>query len=382
MSKSRSLSFLAASVLGLTVGVGMAASPISTAHAALPKLKPPPKKNVQNLRPGLTKIKPTVPKAEPVPEPWKTTDIIDSRIDVSAQYALMRMFRGSLFEQYTASQILSAVKDGRVGGVYIADQKVPALQAKAAGDTWWTMVPKWASMICYEKPANKSPLMVMAKGVEKQPQILDEAMSQAFWACGFDPVTPRGYAPNLPAKQPRKKQKCDDEKGTASIEVSVLFDGKPLSGHDVTLSGPKHSSGTSNGAGVVRFSGLPAGDYVVSWASTEGFEMRVREVAGTCAYTVTASAGETAPGPSCDVHKWHEVFNQCGLKHAMGAAACVLEAHGEYWKGQAKGPDAEAAWDALEGLAECYSDTDTNHDNANACHEKANKASHCSITPE
>ncbi len=328
------------------------------------------KKAVQQLRPL------QAPAQEP--EPWTTTDIIDARIDVSAQYSLMRMFGGNVFEQFTASQILSAVKDGRIGGIYIANQQVPALRARAAGGNYWTMIPQGLSSVCYDQPAGKPPIIVMREGIAKTPAVVDDAIADAFWFCNVGEVEPRGYAANLPPKQPRTKQGCEDAKGTGDIVVTVRRGGKAVAGHTVTLTGVVDRTGTSNASGLVTFAALPAGGYVVSFSDgAGGYEMISREVRGTCHVTVAADlahAGKTAPA-ACDPSKYAKEFDKCGLPLFGAAVKCVANVHAKYWT--AGGGD-KGARGALSALLGCYKLPSQVQGEVDACRKKANAASGCS----
>lgn len=354
--------------LAATCAIAAACVLTSTIAVANPPTIEIDKKTVQRLR--------TL--EVPTPEPWKTTDIIDSRIDVSAQYSLMRMFGGTLFERFTASQILSAVKDGRIGGIYIADQKVPALRAREAGGSWWTMVPDGLSSVCYEQPAGKPPLIVMRKGVETKPDVVDSSVADAFWFCNVGEAPARGYESNLPPKQPRTKQGCEDTKGTGDIEVTVRRGGKPVAGHTITLTGIVDRSSSSNGAGVVEFGSLPEGGYVVSFSdSAGGYEMISREVHGTCHYTVAADlANPGKPATSgCDPSKYSKAFDKCALPLAGSAAKCVAGVHAKYWAG---GGGEKGAKSALSALLGCYKAPFQVEQDVDACRKQANAASGCS----
>jgi hypothetical protein len=68
--------------------------------------------------------------------------VIDSRIDVHAQYALLRMAKGDPGARADAAGMLAAVKSGRLAGIYKEDQRVPALRARGLGLGWWQLVPR------------------------------------------------------------------------------------------------------------------------------------------------------------------------------------------------------------------------------------------------
>src|SRR3982750_1979770 len=60
--------------------------------------------------------------------------VIDARIDVFAQRALLRMAKSpDPAARADASQMLGAVKSGRLAGIYKEDEQVPALRARRVG---------------------------------------------------------------------------------------------------------------------------------------------------------------------------------------------------------------------------------------------------------
>src|SRR5262245_18802354 len=75
------------------------------------------------------------------PELESATDVIDPRIDVHAQFALQRMFKAG-DAGIDATEMLAAVKNGSLAGIYKEDQKVPALHAQKIGLGWWQLIPK------------------------------------------------------------------------------------------------------------------------------------------------------------------------------------------------------------------------------------------------
>jgi len=204
--------------------------------------------------------------------PWTTHDVIDSRIDVSAQYALMRMLAGEPEERIVGSNILSAVKDGSLGGIYQEDQQVPALRAQASGYGWWQILPKSATgskvdSTCMTDPANKAPVIVMRKKAEANPIAYDRALQDAWFDCGLPPAPVRPYSKTLPNKQPpAKAARCTDPRSSTQLAVEVIVEpregGNPVAADNasVLVKGPGGFSATktTNGEGIAEFE-LPAG---------------------------------------------------------------------------------------------------------------------------
>jgi len=204
--------------------------------------------------------------------PWTTQDVIDSRIDVSAQYGLMRMLAGEPEERIVGSNILSAVKLGSLAGIYQEDQQVPALRAQASGYGWWQILPKSATgskvdSTCMTDPANKAPIIVMRKKAETNPVAYDKAMQDAWYDCGLPPAPVRPYAKTLPNKQPPAKAvRCTDPGNSTQLAVEVIVQptegGNPVAAENasVLVKGPGGFSASkpTDGEGIAEFE-LPRG---------------------------------------------------------------------------------------------------------------------------
>ncbi len=68
-------------------------------------------------------------------------DVIDENIDVHAQYAIQRMLKShNLAERRDGRQMLAAVKERRLYGIYKEDQQVPAKWARGKGIAWWQLI--------------------------------------------------------------------------------------------------------------------------------------------------------------------------------------------------------------------------------------------------
>lgn len=109
-------------------------------------------------------------------------DVIHSRIDVHAQYSLMRMSRNPDTAE-AAAGMLAAVKSGRLGGIYKEDQQVPALRARGMGLGWWQLLQRGqdATVVFDRNPAS-APLLVFRDGVRSIPSRLDPALLGAWTA--------------------------------------------------------------------------------------------------------------------------------------------------------------------------------------------------------
>lgn len=263
----------------------------------------------------------TVPGAEILPvaesEPWTTQDVIDERIDVQAQYALMRMFGGEPLEKIHASHILSAVKSGALGGVYQEDQQVPALRAQSLGYGWWEILPKpqggvRVDGVCMAEPTSKAPIIVMRRKAEQNRAAYDNALQDAWLACGLPPSPIRPYRTTLPPKpeQGTKASRCMAPDEANALSVWVTSGSKTsggIAGAKVLVEGSGHSdSRTTDENGSAWFELPSAGLYLViasgppSGASYHGSASRTAEVLPQCLIFTSISLPTTeGEGPDC-----------------------------------------------------------------------------------
>ena len=200
--------------------------------------------------------------------PWTTQDVIDARLDVHAQYALMRMFSRGGAEAVLASSLLGATKDGRLGGVYLPDQQVPALHAQKLGTAWWELLPNPPGAppvhaVCVPGTDTQPPLIVFRKSVKDQPGVLDPALGLAYVSCRIGLFPPRGYRQTLPNKRPRPTTPPSNA-ARGHLGVQVVNSGAPQSGATVDLTGVSSASRTTDGDGFALFEALEAGSYQVT----------------------------------------------------------------------------------------------------------------------
>ena len=154
----------------------------------------------------------------PVPVTATQAGVIDGRIDVHAQYALLRMAKSpDPGARADASAMLGAVKAGALAGIYKEDQQVPALRARRVGTSWWLVIPKGEDAAVLREPG-AAPLIVFRDGVRSDAARLDPALRRA-WAsvrplpreprcirrppAGSVPVVPVSFGPAPAVVRPR-----------------------------------------------------------------------------------------------------------------------------------------------------------------------------------
>jgi predicted small lipoprotein YifL len=129
-------------------------------------------------------------------------DFIDPRIDVDAQYALFEMLKGDIPTRTAAISMLSAVKNGSLGGIYKENQQVPAKRAQRIGKTWWTLIPSGQSAICVTQPSSETPIIAFKRSLTNR-LLLGQALKNAWTTCGV--TNPLPYPPSGKSAQTDQK---------------------------------------------------------------------------------------------------------------------------------------------------------------------------------
>lgn len=120
-------------------------------------------------------------------------DVIDSRIDVSAQKALIRM-RGNPATSGDAAAMLAAVKGGRLAGIYGDDLLAAAQLAARLGTVRWKLVPPGQVAVLIREPNPAAPpTIIFRESARGNPAQLDPALLAAWRSFGATtPGTGRG----------------------------------------------------------------------------------------------------------------------------------------------------------------------------------------------
>jgi hypothetical protein len=110
-------------------------------------------------------------------------DVIDNRIDVFAQYALLRMFKGDPAARADAQGMLCAVKTGQLAGIYKEDERVPALRARKINRWWWQIIPPGEDATVVSDPLDPlmgAPVIIFRDSVRSKPFRLDPSLGKAY----------------------------------------------------------------------------------------------------------------------------------------------------------------------------------------------------------
>jgi uncharacterized protein DUF4157 len=128
------------------------------------------------------------------PPGYTICDFIHERITVEAQYALSDKVRQGGEDCDIALSILGGVEKGELEGVYIEDQRKPALMARRQGKSWWDLIPAGKGVIVSE--LESPPMMVIKKQSANNRAQLAAEIKEAWQGSSF---AGRSIAP-LPPK--------------------------------------------------------------------------------------------------------------------------------------------------------------------------------------
>lgn len=116
----------------------------------------------------------------------EVTDVMHPNLDVHAQYALQRLLRSpDPAARVDGNELLGAVRSGRLRGIYIENQQVPAQWARRQGGSWWELLtpPDEAAVLLSATPpagALDPPLLVFRDRIRSVPARLDPALRAAW----------------------------------------------------------------------------------------------------------------------------------------------------------------------------------------------------------
>jgi hypothetical protein len=121
---------------------------------------------------------------------WKTTDIIDQRIDVGAQVSLMRQMGAGAPAAGPASAIIGAIKQGTLAGVLLPPRQAAAQRAQRMTPPrgYWQLIPAGRNSLCLKEPAGEPPMIVYRENLA--PALIDAALREAWSECGLPTPDP------------------------------------------------------------------------------------------------------------------------------------------------------------------------------------------------
>jgi hypothetical protein len=200
----------------VAVAAGLAGPAVTTAAAA--PVKRTTKKTTKAIAKPLTK--PGAGNQTTLPACWiKTSDILDKRIDIGAQYSLMRKMGGTFEQRREASSMITAVKKGELAGILLPPRKAVSDrgQRMSPPTPYWEMIPKGQNAVCLKQPAGEPPMIVYRENMS-DPNV-DAALSDGWSQCGLRLLRePCGYEVDL-VKPEEKKLECETHADCESKKI-------------------------------------------------------------------------------------------------------------------------------------------------------------------
>lgn len=212
---------------------------------------PRPKQPEVPVPPG-NSVKPPAGEVTPPTEPpahndsppqcvWKTSDIIDQRIDISAQERLMHMMGRGGEERIDASAMIGAVKQGALAGILLAPRKAVSDrgQRMTPPKGWWDLIPQGQLGTCLLEPIGEPPMMLYRdKNGETNidPSVIDHTLRTIWGQCGLPTPDPAcSYLVDLHKPPPESDSPDQSSEGYGELQVFVAAGGRSLQGARVSV---------------------------------------------------------------------------------------------------------------------------------------------------
>ncbi len=119
----------------------------------------------------LSEIVPDRSSSKPRVLTYSQKDVIDKRISVPAQHALVRLSKNPA-KSADAVGLLEEVKTGRLAGIYCVNWEAAAKRAERLAKTWWTVIPPGDDVVLMpdpDQPTTGAPLIAFRRELDTQP---------------------------------------------------------------------------------------------------------------------------------------------------------------------------------------------------------------------
>ena len=107
------------------------------------------------------------------------TSIVDPRIDVRAQFALLRLFKGESNDAKDARDLFTDVKTGKIKGIFGDDLAIAAKLAAERDTVRWKLVPAGQDAVMLEDESSETPVIIFKEAAGRKPR-LDQALLVVF----------------------------------------------------------------------------------------------------------------------------------------------------------------------------------------------------------
>jgi hypothetical protein len=177
---------------------------------------------------------------------WHTSDIVDERIDVSAQERLMAMMSRGGKAGRDASAMIGAVKQGILAGILLGPRKAVSDRGQRLTPPkgWWELIPQGQLGTCLQEPVGEPPMMLYRDKMGEanlDPSVIDHTLRTHWKQCGLPtPTSPCSYLVDLhkpPPKPGTPEEKDKEGVVLTTLTIYVTGGGYPLMGASVNMSG-------------------------------------------------------------------------------------------------------------------------------------------------
>ena len=107
--------------------------------------------------------------------------VIDDRIDVRAQFALQRLFKGPANDAKDAVDLFNEVDSGNIKGIFGDDLAIAARLASQRGTVRWELVPEGQDAVMLKDDSPDTPVIIFKAGAATKPR-LDQALLSVYRA--------------------------------------------------------------------------------------------------------------------------------------------------------------------------------------------------------
>ena len=170
---------------------------------------------------------------------WHTSDIIDQRIDVSAQERLMAMMSRGGEERRDASAMIGAVKQGALSGILLAPRKAVSDrgQRMTPPKGWWELIPQGQLGTCLQEPVGEPPMILYRDQNGEamlDPSVIVHTLRTGWGQCGLPTPDPAcSYLVDL--HKPPPDSPDQQSEGYGELQVFVKGEGKAMQGVQVSV---------------------------------------------------------------------------------------------------------------------------------------------------
>jgi len=158
--------------------------------------------------------------------------VINDRIDVRAQYALLRLFKGPANDAKDATDLFNDVDSGKIKGIFGDDLAIAVKLADKRGTVRWELVPPGQDAVMLKDNTSDTPVIIFKAAAGTKPR-LDQALLTVYRAhkastAATSVVVPAGHprftAEGSPSARPSRIVELDVDPTDGTLFVDTHGD--------------------------------------------------------------------------------------------------------------------------------------------------------------